>query len=123
MHLRWTLAVQTGGRPSGILQATEWEAKIMSFAHRRTSCHPTQTIVVEGGSIDGLYDAEPVDLFDAWLFAEAECALTLQGWCAAGVEEKAAAHAAYSAALDREEHAARILCDRLRHAQLPAGGA
>jgi hypothetical protein len=70
-----------------------------------------------GSSVHGLHDAKPVDLFDAWLFAEAECGLSLQGWCAAGVEEKAAAHAAYSAALDREEQAARVLCDRLRQEQ------
>jgi hypothetical protein len=86
----------------------------MFFEYRRTSCAPAQVIAFDGGTVESLHEAEPIDLFDAWLFAEAECGLTLQGWCAAGVDEKAAAHTAYSAALDREEQAARVLCDRLR---------
>jgi hypothetical protein len=90
----------------------------MFDASRRTSRHPAPAIAAGGGRVEGLHDAKPVDLFDAWLSAEAECGLALQGWCAAGVEEKAAAHTTYSAALDREEHAARVLRDRLRHAQL-----
>ncbi len=40
--------------------------------------------------------ARPADLYDAWLFAEAD------------------AHAAYVAALDRETHAAAVLESRLR---------
>jgi hypothetical protein len=88
----------------------------MFFTNRRSSCAPTPAIAVEGASAEGLHAAEPVDLFDAWLFAEVECDLALRGWSAAGTEEKAAAHAAYSAALDREEHAARVLSDRLRPA-------
>jgi hypothetical protein len=85
----------------------------MFFTYRRANCQPGETIAVDAGSVGGLHDTKPVDLFDAWLFAEAECGLALQGWCAAAVEEKAAAHAAYNAALDDEERAARTLCDRL----------
>jgi hypothetical protein len=86
----------------------------MFFDYRRTNCQPADVIAINGGPVEALHEAKPVDLFDTWLFAEAECELALQGWYAAGVEEKAAAHAAYSAALDCEERAARILCDRLR---------
>jgi hypothetical protein len=86
----------------------------MFFDYRRTNCQPADAIAVDDGSVEALHEAKPVDLFDAWLFAEAECELALQGWSAAGAKEKAAAHAAYSAALDCEERAARILRDRLR---------
>jgi hypothetical protein len=105
-------------------QSRDWieRSLIMFSADRQPSYQPTQAITLEGGSVEGLHDAEPVDLFDAWLFAEAECALTLQAWSAAGVDEKAASHAAYSAALDREEHAATILRDRLRSAPRPRIG-
>jgi hypothetical protein len=54
-------------------------------------------------------DAKPIDLWDAWLFAEAEASLALAVWTDAPWSDKARAHAAYAAALDREEQAARVL--------------
>ena len=54
-------------------------------------------------------DAKPIDLWDAWLFAEAEASLALANWCQAPDADKANAYTTYAAALDREEHAARVL--------------
>jgi hypothetical protein len=55
----------------------------------------------------------PADLFDAWMFAEADATLALAAWRFAGRSDKPAAHAAYVAALDREAHAAAVLQRRL----------
>jgi len=52
-------------------------------------------------------------LFDAWLFAEADATLALGTWCFAASDDKAAAYAAYRAALDREAQAAKTLELRL----------
>ena len=54
-------------------------------------------------------DANPTDLWDAWLFAEAEASLALAAWTHAPDDDKASAHATYLAALDREEQAGRVL--------------
>ena len=56
----------------------------------------------------------PSDLFDAWMFAEADAALALATWRSAPRAEKRNAHAAYVAALDRETHAADVLQRRFR---------
>jgi hypothetical protein len=56
----------------------------------------------------------PIDLFDAWLFAEADASLALGAWHAAGHVAKADSFAVYRAAADREEQAARVLALRLR---------
>ena len=61
----------------------------------------------------GLQRLRPADLFDAWLFAEADATLALGAWRAAPRGEKGDAYAAYLAAFDRETHAARILALRL----------
>jgi hypothetical protein len=55
----------------------------------------------------------PAQLFDAWTFAETEASLALVAWRLARSHEKAAAYAAYRAAVDRELHAARLLELRL----------
>ena len=55
----------------------------------------------------------PADLFDAWMFAEADATLAIATWRAAPREEKADAYAAYLAAFERETQAARILAARL----------
>jgi hypothetical protein len=55
----------------------------------------------------------PAALFDAWLFAEADATLALAAWRSAASDDKAAAYAAYRAALDREAEAARKLELRL----------
>ena len=59
--------------------------------------------------------ARPADLYDAWLFAEADATLALAAWRSAPRGFKADAHVAYVAACDREAHAASVLEGRLRH--------
>jgi hypothetical protein len=61
-----------------------------------------------------LHDLAPADLFDLWLFAAVDCSLALREWMSADWDEKADAHAAYCAALDREQHAAGVLARRAR---------
>jgi hypothetical protein len=51
----------------------------------------------------------PADLYDAWLFAEADATLAMAAWWSARDADKPDAHAAYLAALDRETHAAEAL--------------
>ncbi|MDX6538546.1 MAG: hypothetical protein QOI71_156 [Gaiellales bacterium] len=60
------------------------------------------------------FDAEPIDLWDEWQFAATEATLNLRIWSTAPSDDKARAHAAYLAALDREEQAALVLGERLR---------
>lgn len=66
-----------------------------------------------------LSDMRPIDLYDAWLFAEADATLALAAWRSAGRADKPDAHTAYVAALDRESHAANVLEYRLRGALSP----
>jgi hypothetical protein len=80
---------------------------------RNTSLRSKPPVVVNGGAAQRVADAHPIDLWDAWLFAEAEASLSLQAWSSAATDDKAGAHAVYLAALDREEQAARVLADRL----------
>jgi hypothetical protein len=61
----------------------------------------------------GIQRLRPADLFDAWLFAEADATLAIAAWRAAPREEKAEAYSAYVAAFDRETQAAHILALRL----------
>ena len=61
-----------------------------------------------------LSDMRPIDLYDAWLFAEADATLALAAWRTAARPDKGDAHAAYIAALERETHAAAVLEDRIR---------
>jgi hypothetical protein len=60
-----------------------------------------------------LAGAQPIELWDAWQYAANEATLRLRIWSTAPSEDKAQAHAAYLAALDREEHAAVVLAERL----------
>jgi hypothetical protein len=53
--------------------------------------------------------ARLIDLWDAWLFAEADASLALGDWSCAAEADKSDAYAAYRAALDREEQAAFAL--------------
>jgi hypothetical protein len=55
----------------------------------------------------------PIELFDAWLFAENDAAVALGTWFAAPSDRRADAFAAYVAALDREAQAAEVLRRRL----------
>jgi len=61
-----------------------------------------------------LSEMRPIDLYDAWLFAEADATLALAAWRTATRPDKGDAHAAYVAALDREAHAAALLEHRIR---------
>jgi len=61
----------------------------------------------------GLQRLRPADLFDAWLFAEADATLAIAAWRAAPRGEKGDAYAAYLAAFDRETQPARSLALRL----------
>jgi hypothetical protein len=54
-------------------------------------------------------EAKPIDLWDAWLFAEAEASLALATWTHAADADKARTYATYAAALDHEEQAAGVL--------------
>ena len=60
-----------------------------------------------------VHEMRPIDLYDAWLFAEAEASLALHAWRTAARAAKAETCAAYRAALDREEQAARVFSERL----------
>jgi hypothetical protein len=53
-------------------------------------------------------------MWEAWKLAATEATVKLRIWATAPSEDKAQAHAAYLAALDREEHAALVLGSRLR---------
>jgi hypothetical protein len=103
--------VQTESRSTGILNAshrnpvsTAEERKRMFFAARNSSMTSAQSSVI---------DAQPIALWDAWEFAASEATLKLRIWSTAPHKDKAYAHAAYLAALDREEHAALVLGNRL----------
>lgn len=61
----------------------------------------------------GIQRLRPADLFDAWMFAEAEATLAMAAWRLAPREEKGDAYAAYVAAFERETQAASILALRL----------
>ena len=61
----------------------------------------------------GVRDAPPIELWDAWLFAAADAGLMLHAWLGASAGDKWWTHAGYRSALEREEHAARVLDDRL----------
>jgi hypothetical protein len=58
-------------------------------------------------------EPEPIDLWHAWLFAEAEASLALATWNRAPDGDKARAYTTYAAALDREEQAGRVLAIRV----------
>jgi hypothetical protein len=64
-------------------------------------------------SLLGLRRVRAADLFDAWLFAEAEASLALSAWRSAPRERKSDAYGVYVAALDREARAADVLAIRL----------
>jgi hypothetical protein len=73
--------------------------------------HDTPTTVSRIGR--AFRRVRPAELFDAWLFAEAEATLALAAWKLAPTHLKRDAYATYLAALDREAHAAGVLEGRL----------
>jgi hypothetical protein len=60
-------------------------------------------------AFDAPHEVRLIDLWDAWLFAEADASVALRDWSCAPDADKSAAYAAYRAALDREEQAAAVL--------------
>jgi hypothetical protein len=54
------------------------------------------------------------EVFDALVFAARDATRALEGWCTSLADDRADAHAAYRAALDREERAATVLAAALR---------
>jgi hypothetical protein len=60
-------------------------------------------------ALDVPQEVRLIDLWDAWLFAEADASLALRDWSCAADTDESAAYAAYRAALDREELAAVVL--------------
>jgi hypothetical protein len=85
----------------------------MFFADSDSSMRTIPSVALHDGPDPGVRDAKPIDLWDAWLFAEAEASLMLQAWLSAPTSDKGWTHAGYCAALEREEQAARVLADRL----------
>jgi hypothetical protein len=65
--------------------------------------------VVALAALDAPNAARAIELWDAWLFAEADASLALGDWSCAPDADKSDAYAAYTAALDREEQAAIVL--------------
>jgi hypothetical protein len=65
--------------------------------------------VIALSTLDAPHAARLIDLWDAWLFAEADASLALGDWSCAPDAEKSDTYAAYRAALDREEQAAVAL--------------
>ena len=55
-----------------------------------------------------------VDFWDAWRYAQAEVSVAFSAWTTAPTDERGDLHAAYRAALDREEQAAAMLGFALR---------
>jgi hypothetical protein len=65
--------------------------------------------VVALSTLDAPQAALLIDLWDAWMFAEADASLALGDWSCARDAEKSDAYAIYRASLDREEQAAVAL--------------
>jgi hypothetical protein len=63
-------------------------------------------------AFDAPHEVRLIDLWDAWLFAEADASVALRDWSCAADADKSAAYAAYRAALEREEQAAVVLEDK-----------
>lgn len=55
----------------------------------------------------------PVDFWDAWRYAQADVNVAFRAWITASSSEQGDRHAAYRAALDREEQAAAMLASAL----------
>src|SRR6185312_16012387 len=64
---------------------------------------------------DAVVDVPPfgacrrVDIWDAWVYAQAEVELAFRSWAGAPAVQRRDLHVAYRAALDREERAAVVL--------------
>jgi hypothetical protein len=92
------------------------------FSNRDTTIDPPAADRAARHRFD-LGGVRAADLYDAWMFAEADAALALAAWRSADRADKPDAHAAYVAALDREAHAANLFEYRMRGALSPRGRA
>lgn len=70
---------------------------------------PTTAVVANRNRLSLRPRPRPVDLFDAWVYAENDVEVALAQWWAATREHKGDTYAAYVAALDREARAAEML--------------
>lgn len=81
------------------------------MAANKTTSPPLDSLARPGCA--SVTQVRPIELFDAWMFAEADATLALASWRLAPEDEKRDAYAAYVAALDREAQAAGVLELRL----------
>jgi hypothetical protein len=85
----------------------------MPTDHDETTTGALWTVDGRHGKRLTLGGLRPIDLYDAWLFAEADLGLAYAAWCGAPRRAKADAYAAYAAAFERETQACRLLQARL----------
>jgi hypothetical protein len=83
------------------------------MATKSTLIETAEPLLMSAASRRIKEDIPAIELWDAWVFAEVETDLALDAWYRAAHEHKRIAHAAYVAALDREEQAANTLSLRL----------
>jgi hypothetical protein len=74
---------------------------------------PQPSAVLKGLGEIQTWETPTIELWDAWLFAELDAEVALERWWDSHGAERRDAFAAYAAALDREEIAARALELRL----------
>jgi hypothetical protein len=71
-------------------------------------------LVIAGNSSLSLpATADTMAFWDAWAFAAVESDLALEAWLASEGGEQDVAYHVYVASLDREEHAALVLAERV----------
>jgi hypothetical protein len=74
---------------------------------------PQPSVALRGLGEIQTWETPTIELWDAWLFAELDAEVALKRWWDSNGRERRDAFAAYAAALDREEIAARALQARL----------
>jgi hypothetical protein len=84
------------------------------FVFNGSSHFPTRLLTDSAvEQIDAISDPPVVELWDAWAFAEVDAEFAWRRWCDAPVSQREPLYAAYAAALEREEQAAKALQVRL----------
>jgi hypothetical protein len=74
---------------------------------------PNPSVVLRGLVDPQSRETPTLELWDAWLFAELDAEFALHRWWEAERDQREVAFAVYSAALEREAQAARVLEIRL----------
>jgi hypothetical protein len=74
---------------------------------------PNPSVVLKGLGDIQIWETPTIELWDAWLFAELDSEVALKEWWDSNGPARTSAFAAYTAALEREEAAARMLELRL----------